>query len=918
MKKQIFFLSFWLMAFVAFAQPIDDGWVEVGNASNNSELYDIDFISPTTGFAVGTGGAFLKTTDGGNTWSAYDIGVGFSLWQVQFASANVGYIIGGNSDDGDYFGKILRTTDGGNSWTEMYSQLSELNDMHFVNDSTGWVSAYDVVLLTTDSGSSWTPIARPNSYSIYNVWFVTALKGYYGGTDSKIYNTTDGGNVWTEQIAGQLLSDLWFRDPQHGYYINSNRELQVSTDSGNTWTGVYTFSEQIGKVRFINQDTGYVLNDMGNKIFQSVDAGVSWQLVYQAANENLNDIEVESNGQLLVVGKGAFVMKTNNGVVWDTLHVGSFSGYLNEVQFLNNQIGIAVGDNGKVKRTTDGGINWTIETVHPFKNIKGVSFFDPTAVFITGEDSLLLKSTDSGQTWSSSATGFNLRTTRGIEMYSATEGFAYGNENIYKTNDGGMNWAVSGTIASMYCAYVLGNDSVYFGGITETNYTYDGGTTWMGPFSASNIVLGMHFLTADTGFAVNSWGRILKTVNKGANWSQQLDIAPAVYDITFVDDTTGYFIGHNGAIYKSINRGATWNVVESPTQRSLRAIWFTPDGTGYIVGQDGVILRKSLVPTYQVVFDVTNDDSDVLANASMQFNGSTYPVGNYTIVGLESGSYNYIFTNPGHQSDTGIVVISADTIINIELKKFHAVSFQINNYFNNSIVMAGVAFNNDSLTTAASGNVTFIEVCKGMGYSVQVLANHYLPFSTSINIAGDSTFSFVIDADISAPVAQSATGLNDHGFTAEWTTGTNADEYALFVSSDNFATYLTGYDSAVVTTLSHVVSGLTPGLTYYFRLRSVNTYGVSGYSNTGTAITTTAIDEAISTTIMVFPNPATDYIEVNFSGQLPGCISVYDAFGRKLIEQQSEAENKIVVSSLPKGVYYLHCGETVSAFVVTR
>ena len=917
MKKQIFFLSFLLMAVVAFAQPIDDGWVEIGNASNNSELYDIDFISPTTGFAIGTGGAFLKTIDGGNTWSTYDIGVGFSLWQLQFTSSSVGYIIGGNNVDGDYFGKILRTSDGGISWTEVYSQTSELSDMYFINDSTGWVSAYELVLQTTNSGATWTPVACIG-YTIYNIWFVSALKGYYSGVDSKVYNTTDGGNVWTEKFSGETLNDLWFRDPQHGYYLNSIRQLKVSTDSGNTWTWAYTFPEQVKNVRFINQDTGYVLNYAGDKIFQSIDAGTTWQLIYEASNENLNDIEVESNGRLYVVGKGAFAITTNNGVVWDTLHEGSFSGYLNDVQFINNQIGIAVGDNGKVKRTTDGGNTWVTEAAHPYKNLKGVSCFDSTAVFIAGEDSLILKSTDSGQTWNSSATGFNLTSTKGIEMYSATEGFAFGITNVYKTNDGGASWTVSGILGNIRCASVLGNDSVYLAGNSEIQYTYDGGTTWVGPNYFSQIGYGLFFLSADTGFIVNSWGRVLKTTDRGVNWNQTLNAGPSLYAITFVDDTTGYIVGHNGKILKTTNRGATWNVVECPTQRSLRAIWFTPDGTGYIVGQDGIILRKSMVPVYQVDFSVTNDDSDVLANATMHFNGSTYPVGDYTVVGLEAGSYNYIFSCPGHRSDTGIVVISSDTAINIELKKFHSVSIDVINYFNSNVGMAGVLFNGDSLVTAAGSGVAFPNVVKGAACSVQILANHYLPYLTSVDINGDTSFIFVLDADISAPVVQTVTGLNDHGFTAEWTAGLNADEYALFVSADNFATYIAGYDSAVVTTLSEIISGLTPGLTYYFRLRSVNAYGVSDYSNTGTAMTTTGIGEENATTILIYPNPATDFIDVNFSGQLPGFISIYDAYGRQLTEQRATNKNRIVVSEFPCGIYYLHCGETVSTFVVTR
>jgi hypothetical protein len=69
---------------------------------------------------------------------------------------------------------------------------------------------------------------------------------------------------------------------------------------------------------------------------------------------------------------------------------------------------------------------------------------------------------------------------------------------------------------------------------------------------------------------------------------------------------------------------------------------------------------------------------------------------------------------------------------------------------------------------------------------------------------------------------------------------------------------------------------------------------------------------------LIYPNPATDFIDVNFSGQLPGFISIYDAYGRQLTEQRATNKNRIVVSEFPCGIYYLHCGETVSTFVVTR
>ena len=85
-----------------------------------------------------------------------------------------------------------------------------------------------------------------------------------------------------------------------------------------------------------------------------------------------------------------------------------------------------------------------------------------------------------------------------------------------------------------------------------------------------------------------------------------------------------------------------------------------------------------------------------------------------------------------------------------------------------------------------------------------------------------------------APVANPATSVNSGGFTANWSAVGNATGYFLDVSTDStFSSYVAGYQNLNAgNTLSRTASGLTSGVTYYYRVRAYNGIGTSGNSGT--------------------------------------------------------------------------------------
>jgi photosystem II stability/assembly factor-like uncharacterized protein len=513
-------------------------------------------------------GTLFRTTDGGRTWTSYN--VPFSNGKMQFLSANTGFVMtslgAGMSKEAV---AIYATTNGCVSWTRKYINdptVTGAGDslplggqkmgMSFRDIWRGWVggnypsSGYTYLYVTDNSGTTWTKVSLPLPANYSNAFVSMKAPIFFGAFNAIMpVSLVDGTN-----------NALYF---------------YVTNDAGYKW--VITGSVPNGELaytEFINLNDGVVVDRSGN-IHVTRNAGVSWNNVTPNIDLTLN---------------------------------------LRGIDFINTLVGWAVqitaDGSTTLYKTVDGGKNWKLisssqpsgSSPTPSATVVPGTTFTPTSTVVPGTPStptatLVPSSTPIPPTPGGIVQSPNIRQ---IDMIDTSYGWALGDTYLMRTTDGGKTWlnvtpkgmslkgiGANGFFFNANYGWLLTN--IANNGLGTLYRTSDGGRTWIAydvPFSGGQ----MQFIGTNTGFVMVSLGAgmskqaiaVYMTTNGGALWTRTYINDPTVAGagtslplsgqksgMSFRDVWRGWVGGNYPAaaysyLYVTDNSGKTWSQVTLP------------------------------------------------------------------------------------------------------------------------------------------------------------------------------------------------------------------------------------------------------------------------------------------------------------------------------------------------------------------
>lgn len=678
----------------------------------------------------------------------------------------------------------------------------------------------------------------------------------------------------------------------------------------------YTSQAQVEPMQWQSQlPTSYDYNDMqmldSNSIIavgltgsfiRSDDGGSNWKFVWTNTLMNLTGLDFPDNNTGYACGNGneyyfeqGILVKTiDGGNTWDSIGLPFYANF-STLDFISPDSGWVAGDSGKVFRTYTGGLTWDDVSFSETRMARSIVMLNSDTGFVAGDGGLLYRTYNGGLNWTSCPTSTSDDINSLFFLNSRTGWCTTDFEKIYRTDNSGDTWTLQlnggGTSPVNSICFI---DSLN-GHALSTAFRYrtsNGGQSWQTQNQTYHYNFNIAFSDLMHGFISGSHGNIQKTSDGGNSWT---DVAAennfyAYKNIQFTDATTGYCVGEHGKIRKTINGGQDWSYLATSSLIDFNDLFFLNSNLGYVVGKTGWVLKT--------------------------INGGT------SFIQINTGGTNDLYSVFFISADTGWVSGANSAVY--------------------KTVNGGSTWIQQTLPTFTYGGYDIVFTDANTGY-IGSWANRIYKTTDGGSTWNETPNLPSVNSIIKLQFINPDTGwaTSEHGYIMKTTdAGQNwsiqnhfcfspADAFHFYDALNGFAAGgLANYNCRLYRTRDGGDTWENTNLPFGYSINGLwmtdtNRAYVAAewgtillYGDTTNIITGLSNPMSSDNRLICYPNPASDYIEVQIpSHYQKENILLYNSMG-KLIRIFSAGENRISIKGLAQGIYFLHVKDHYGKLII--
>lgn len=218
------------------------------------------------------------------------------------------------------------------------------------------------------------------------IWMV----GRYG----KIVRSEDGGQTWSQQMAGQVpnLQDIVAWDQNQAVAVGNEGVALVTRNGGRNWTRfeipVHEIAKKVFRAKISPSNDVWAVAEYG-VVARSSDRGMTWRRAMAEVEDRAwNDIGFAGD-RVCVVGEfAAMQCSDDRGKSWLRVET-PIDTSLMAIEFRDQENGVAVGVNGEIIVTSDGGLQWKSVVSGSSRHLFGIEWTGDKWIVVGDKGSML-------------------------------------------------------------------------------------------------------------------------------------------------------------------------------------------------------------------------------------------------------------------------------------------------------------------------------------------------------------------------------------------------------------------------------------------------------------------------------------------------------------------------------------------------